>query len=85
MPPFEEFLNDPREVHAFTYGIREGMIYPRSFNPSPMPTGIPNCVHDMVFDDVTAEYHYYVGGFYAAKIIYVMLIMFMLLFGIELI
>ncbi len=84
MLPFEEFLNDPDEVHATVWGFREGLINPKELRPSEMPTGIPHKIHDEVCEYISKEYHYYLGGFYLAKLVYLSVILLVAVFGIEL-
>ena len=85
MLPFDEFLNDPNEVHSFIWGIREGLINPKELRPAEMPTGIPNKIHDEVCEEITKEYHYYLGGFYFSKILYVALAVVAIKIGVDLI
>ena len=84
MLPFDEFLNDPNEVHSFIWGIREGLINPKELRPAEMPTGIPNKIHDEVCEDITKEYHYYLGGFYFSKFVYAWVIVMALILGVNL-
>jgi len=84
MLPFEEFCNDPNEVHSMVWGFREGMINPKDLRPSEMPTGIPNKIHDETCEYISKEYHYYIGGFYLAKLVYLVALILVAGFGIEL-
>ncbi|MDD3096014.1 MAG: hypothetical protein PHD63_07220 [Candidatus Marinimicrobia bacterium] len=58
--PFDTFLNDPREVHAFWIGITTAF---RQKRRTPVPADIPERNRLEIAD----EYPYYLGGFYVAR------------------
>jgi hypothetical protein len=70
----EEFMNEPSDVHPVWFGLTTAF---KQYHRYPLPEDIPPISRD----EINRKYHYYLLGFYAGRILQIIIIGIMIRFG----